>query len=200
MADVTISGLSEGLPNKNSAIIPYSDGTTTLKTSPSGIVAASPGCILQVVQSVKLDRQAINGTTYVDITGLSLSITPKSTSNKIHITASVWGGDSGYMGYLRLNRNGTDICMPTDVNSRTIAACTASLGTYSGSSTVYSITCANINFLDSPNSISQLTYKIRGCSYDASQVLRINSSYQNRDTANYDPITVSTITAMEIAG
>jgi len=49
MADVTISQLSQGIPNKNSAEIPYSDGTTTLKTSPSGIVAASPGTVIQSV-------------------------------------------------------------------------------------------------------------------------------------------------------
>ena len=49
MADVTINGLNIASPNKNSAVIPFSDGSTTYKTSPSGIVAASPGTVIQTV-------------------------------------------------------------------------------------------------------------------------------------------------------
>lgn len=202
MADVTISGLSPGVPNKDSAIIPYSDGSTTYKTSPSGIVAASPGCLLQVKQSIKTDRQLITGNTYVDITDLSITITPKSTSNKILIQASVYGGTDYFYGYLRLNRNGTDICMPTNVGNRVGAACTATICSYiiQASESAYVMQCANINFLDNPNSISPITYKIRGSAYTSDHYLKINASYQSRDGADYDPVAVSTMTAMEIAG
>ena len=201
MADTTIGGLSQGIPDKGSAIIPFSDGSTTYKTSPSGIVAASPGSVIQVVQGVKTDTQLILGTTYTDVVGLSATIKPRSSSNKILISASVYGGNSGYYGYLRLNRNGTDICMPTDVGSRTNAACSAILGLYTANGgTGYAVTCANITFLDSPNTTNLLSYKIRASSYDSTQYTRINGSYTFRDTANYDPITVSTITLSEIAG
>ena len=200
MADVTISGLSPSTPNKDTAIIPYSDGSTTYKTSPSGIVAAAPGCMIQVVQSVKTDTQLIAGASYVDVTGLSASIKPASAANKILVSACVHGGNSSYMGYIRLNRNGTDICMPTGAGSRTNAACAATLGLYAYNPTIYAITCATVTFLDSPGTTDALSYKIRACAYDDASYTTINSSHANRDTANYDPVTVSTITLMEIAG
>ena len=90
MADVTISGLSEGVPNKSSAIIPYSDGSTTYKTSPSGIVAASPGCILQVKQGIRttgLQHSSTQG--WDNISGVSVDITPSSSNSKFLIS---WSG------------------------------------------------------------------------------------------------------------
>jgi hypothetical protein len=199
MADVTIAGLSPGIPNKNTATIPFSDGSTTYKTSASGIVAAAPGCTLQVVQSVKTDTQLITGVSYVDVTGLSVSIQPRSAANKILVCACVHGGNSTYLGYVRLRRNDTDICMPTGAGDRINAACAATIGSYA-SNTIYAISCANVTFLDSPNTADLVTYKIRACAWDAASFTRINSSYSNRDTSNYDPVTVSTITLMEIAG
>lgn len=92
MADVTISQLSEGLPNKNSAVIPYSDGTTTLRTSPSGIVAASPGALLQVVSTSDNTYRTTSTPIPADNTipqitegalFLSLSITPKSANSQL---------------------------------------------------------------------------------------------------------------------
>ena len=199
MADVTISGLSPATPSKNTAVIPFSDGSTTYRTAASGIVAASPGTVLQVVQGVKTDTQLIGGISYVDVIGLSASIKPISASNKILVSACVHGGNSTYLGYIRLNRNDTDICMPTAVGSRTNAACSATIGSYS-SNTLYAISCANVTFLDSPGTTNVLSYKIRACAWDAGSFTMINSSYSNRDTANYDPVTVSTITLTEIAG
>ena len=43
------------------------------------------GNILQVVSTTKTDTFSTTSTSYVDITGLSVSITPTSTSSKIFI-------------------------------------------------------------------------------------------------------------------
>jgi len=92
MADITISQLSTGTPNKNTAVIPYSDGFTTYKTSPSGIVAASPGALLQVVTVTDNTSRTTSSTIPKDnsipqITEgdlfLSLNITPKSASSQL---------------------------------------------------------------------------------------------------------------------
>ena len=40
MADVTISGLNPASPSKNTAVIPFSDGATTYKTSITGLSAS----------------------------------------------------------------------------------------------------------------------------------------------------------------
>jgi len=92
MADVTISQLDSGIPDKNTAIIPYSDGSTTYKTSPSGIVAASPGALLQVVGTSDNTYRTTSSTIPADSTipqitegdlFLSLNITPKSVNSKL---------------------------------------------------------------------------------------------------------------------
>ena len=86
MADTTISGLSQGIPNKSSAIIPYSDGTTTLRTAPSGIVAASPGSVLQIVRSSDIYFfSELYNTVNAWVPGLSATITPKSSTSTILI-------------------------------------------------------------------------------------------------------------------
>jgi hypothetical protein len=90
MADVSISGLSEGIPSKNSAVIPYSDGSNTYRTAPSGIVAASPGCILQVKQAIRttgLQHSSTQG--WDDISGVNVNITPTSSNSKFLIS---WSG------------------------------------------------------------------------------------------------------------
>ena len=46
----------------------------------------SAGKVLQVVSTTKTDTFTTSSTSFVDITGLSVSITPSSTSNKIKIT------------------------------------------------------------------------------------------------------------------
>ena len=43
------------------------------------------GSVLQVVQTVKTDTFATTSTSFVDITGVSVAITPSSTSSKILI-------------------------------------------------------------------------------------------------------------------
>lgn len=90
MADTTIGQLDTAVPNKNTAIIPYSDGTTTYKTSPSGIVAASPGSVLQVKQAIRtagLQHSSTQG--WDDISGVSIDITPTSSNSKFLIS---WSG------------------------------------------------------------------------------------------------------------
>ena len=90
MADVTISGLSPAIPNKNSAIIPFSDGSTTYRTAPSGIVAASPGCILQVKQAIRtagLQHSTTQG--WDDIPDVNINITPTSSNSKFLVS---WSG------------------------------------------------------------------------------------------------------------
>ena len=56
-------------------------------TLPAGV----GGKVLQVVQTVKSDTFSTSSTTFTDVTGLSVSITPSSTSNKILILASISG-------------------------------------------------------------------------------------------------------------
>ena len=62
---------------------------------PDGIIQSADlatgvgGKILQVKQTVKKDKTTIQSTSLVDITGMSVSITPSSTSSKILVNYSL---------------------------------------------------------------------------------------------------------------
>ena len=55
------------------------------------------GKVLQVVSAAKTDTFSSSSTSLVDITGLSVAITPSSTSNKVLIivNCAVTGADAG---------------------------------------------------------------------------------------------------------
>jgi hypothetical protein len=86
------------------------------------------GAVLQVVSTNKIDTFASSSiaNTFVDITGLSVSITPSSASNKILILATVNHGVDGIRATaLKLVRNSTDIDIGTASGSRTVASTVA---------------------------------------------------------------------------
>ena len=57
------------------------------------------GAMLQVVQTVKTDTFSSNpSSAWIDITGLSVSITPLSSSSKILVQISIVGGGHGLYG------------------------------------------------------------------------------------------------------
>ena len=63
-----------------------------------GVIVSSAlptGSILQVVSTTKTDTFTSTSTSMVDITGLSATITPSSTSSKILVMASVASGNTG---------------------------------------------------------------------------------------------------------
>jgi hypothetical protein len=102
MADVTISGLSEGIPSKNTAVIPYTDGSTTYKTSPSGIVAASPGAVIQSVFGKDTTYYVFPnpGPTLAPLnTTSTINFVKRFASSKVHISISAYvGGKVGSVG------------------------------------------------------------------------------------------------------
>lgn len=197
MADVTISGLDSGIPNKNSAIIPYSDGSTTYKTSPSGIVAASPGCVLQVVQGIKTDYWSFStpsgAVNWYDVSGLSVSITINNNSSKVYID-SVINGSSGNHSAVRLVRGTSALGVGNSVGSRAVA--TAG-GFWGAGGNGDGLTVSKISYLDNPG-IGTHTYKIQVC-HPQGSTIAINGTWNNAD-AYWTFRTSSTITAMEIAG
>ena len=151
------------------------------------------GKILQVLSANKLDTFTSTSTTPVDVTGLSVSITPSATSSKILIFCQISGdgliASNGSM--FRLLRGSTDILAPTSPGSRSSGA--LSLFT-TNSSTVDNGT---IVYLDSPATTSATTYKIQGFSTSAG-TFYINRSSTDTDNSSFMR-TVSTITVMEVS-
>ena len=95
-------------------VISGTDGSANqfLKTDGSGNlswVANSSGKILQVLQATKTDTETTTSGTFVDITDLTVDITPAATSSKILIFANVLciGTVAASAGWTRIARDGT---------------------------------------------------------------------------------------------
>ena len=86
--------------------LPDADGTVATTTT--------AGKILQVVQTVKSDRSSYDTTSFVDIAGMTASITPSSSSNKILVTTSIYlGAAGGRSSIINFVRGSTNIAQPT---------------------------------------------------------------------------------------
>tara|TARA_Y100001968_G_scaffold246184_1_gene230391 strand:+ start:7713 stop:8321 length:609 start_codon:yes stop_codon:yes gene_type:complete len=84
----------------------------TVPGTGSGTLAVgATGKILQVLQTVKTDVYSTNSTSYALITGLTQAITAASTSNKILINVTLYGGNSAadYAVGFQLAKDGTAI-------------------------------------------------------------------------------------------
>jgi hypothetical protein len=167
------------------------------------IAATTPtnGTVLQVQSTTLTDIFTTSTTnTWTDITGLSVSITPKSTSSKVFLSATIsYGGAVNLYAGIRFVRNSTEIAIGDSAGSRIRVSGTLSADndSSSGSAKLLSTT---VSHLDSPSSTSAVTYKLQN--YIDSVVagtLAINVAGANVDSSFYFR-GVSTITAMEIAG
>jgi len=172
------------------------DGTILTTTNPKA------GNILQVVSTTKTDTFSTNSYTLVDITGLSLSITPSSSSSKILVHLELeYGGDDMYF-WGRVIRDSTAIGLG-DANSNHTRA-SFDLGTQDTNAQEYRVFHSSYQILDSPNTTSATTYKIQVQSYGTdSRYLYINRSKQDGDSSGnsvaWQGRTSSTLTAMEVA-
>ena len=171
---------------------------STLKTNTiqaaTGSVVSIPGHILQVKQAQFLGNYNFNDASYQDITDLTLSITPSSTSNKILAKCVLCASAASNQRFgVRIVRDGSMIFAPTSIGSRTTAHVFGD-GAGSNKPTMPSV----IELLDAPSSTSSLTYKVQAhC--EASSTLYINSVETWSD--DYTKFgAVSTLTLMEIAG
>ena len=115
------------------------------------------GKILQVVQTEKTDTFSMSGTTFTDVTGLSVAITPSSTSSKILIVGSVLIGAQTNFGFIRMLRDSTVINVGAAASNRPLVNGTFS---YTATDNIWELTNNAINYVDSPSTTSQVTYKL----------------------------------------
>jgi hypothetical protein len=144
------------------------------------------GGILQVVSTTKTNIFSMTSSTPTEITGLTATITPKSTSSKILVMATLTMGNStGNLQYILLYRNSTFISAP-DTGTSFFGTTIQSLAADIDGQPVA------LTFLDSPATTSATTYSVRVAS-------NAGTLYINRrgDSANFTG--TSTITVMEVS-
>ena len=148
--------------------------------------------VYQVKSTTKTDTFSTTSATFTDITGLSVNITPTSSSNKVLVTASVSAACDPTLTNIsfQLVRGSTVIAVGDAASSRI----RATIGTKSRDNDT-PIT-QTIMFLDSPATTSSTTYKLQVKVSGSTGY--INRSVSDVDSAGRDR-TISTITVMEVA-
>lgn len=172
----------------------------------SGTVAMPSGSVLQVQAVTSHVIAAKSGVGFIDF--ISVAITPKFTSSKIHISCSInlsgqntTGGstDEGirYAG-VKLFRDSTQIAVNSN-NSGSRTAVWFSCNTVGQTSNeAYRMANSSGQFLDSPSTTSAITYKIQiGQSNQAASYIVTNNSPVD-DNQSYTHQGVSQLTVMEI--
>ena len=176
--------------NSNTAISIDAAGKVT---APNLVMPA--GSVEQVKSVTKTDTFSTSSDSFVDVTGLSVNITPSSATSKIVVTASVTGAGTTSQARMegRLVRDSTPIFVGDVAGSRG----QASFEIYKTEGS--SLDSVSVNFFDAPATTSPVTYKVqvRDNNSSASSVF-INRSQTDTDGSTYNRY-ASTITLMEIA-
>ena len=154
------------------------------------------GAVLQVVQTVKSDVFSSTSGSYVDITGMSASITPTSASSRIAVFISFTAGSTAVNNIFQflLLRGSTSIFAGdarAGYNSVAIG----------GARGIYDINGANtfaLNYVDSPETTSSTTYKLQGRCEGGT--FRINANGSDTGSAVWSFTSAASIILMEIAG
>ncbi len=162
-----------------------------------GAVSRSGG-ILQVVSTAKSDTFSTTSTSFVDVTGLSATITPRSTSSKIYVVANYTMGQGavGQSVHSRLVRDSTTVYVG-DLSGSTVQ----SSGSHFMSSAITdAVLTENIalSYLDSPSTTSTVTYKIQLRAGTANTAFLGRQGNEPADARSAR--TPSSITLIEVAG
>jgi hypothetical protein len=153
------------------------------------------GSIVQVQQSYKTDAFTTAGTTFVDVTDLSVTITPKSASNKILVRVFGYlnGKAASVTARSRLvDGSGTVLGGSTVVGSRTSGIVSMTSGGVTDNNNTLVL-----EYLHSPNTTSAYTYKLQ-ISADNANTIWFGRTELDPNTAG-NVRGVSSITVMEIA-
>lgn len=161
-------------------------------TVASGKVLQAPGHIIQVKETILTTQPTYSNFVYNDI--MSVNITPTSTSNKILIFVNFnFGGASNSYVSTRVLRGSTFINQPGQTGTGE--------ETHFGTKITDEFTTFNVSgqFLDSPSTTSQVTYKVQGSPKRSGtgNSLYVNRSYTLGDDNQFR--TVSSLTVMELA-
>jgi len=144
--------------------------------------------VVQTLSSTGLTQQSTTSGSYVDVTDLSVQITPKFSTSKILITVHVYASYND-AGMLRIMRDSTRIPNNTQGSADDKRGFAMVRHGATNEGNMYSFT-----HLDSPNTTSATTYKVMACREGGSGDLCIN-----RRNSNSDYSLCSSITVQEIA-
>ena len=153
-------------------------------------------------QTVKTDTFSKNSSSWADITGMSVSITPTRADSKVFVMVDIKiGTDHGDSDFqMKIVRGSTDVYIgDTDGNRTSSSMGTPSYGMPANDTDgEYYLKQVSLMFLDSPSTTSSTTYKLQIRNYGG-RTNYVNRTGNDSNTQVY-PRTASSITVMEVSG
>jgi len=166
------------------------NGTGTISgiSATDGLSSPQTGSVLQVIETVKTNSFSTSSTSFIDVTGLSVSITPKFSTSRILVFVSLMTSNSvnSRFNMFNLVRNSTNLLQPASSQSGSSSR-TSYLAAEQSAMTVA------FQYTDSPATTSATTYKIQTATNSGGTCY-----VGNRGVNDYEECSV--ITVMEIAG
>jgi hypothetical protein len=172
---------------------------TTQLTGRVPAANAPLGSVIQVVQTVKTDTFSTTGTSFVEIPGYSVTLTPSSTSSRVMIDVSLHIGENqDAFPLFRMYRNGVELPIAPVISpgqTGMFGKCT----TQNSSRDQYLLEPVNFKYIDSPSTTESVTYTIRGrpMGISSGRTIFVNRMQTIGDGNQFT--TISTLTATEIA-
>ena len=162
-----------------------------------GAPTGGGGGIVQVKQVYKNDEFTSESATFVDVTGMQVSITPKFNTSKIlvradvHCASEAWNYGPCILKVVYAPDNSTygDIAMPA--TGTHVGHMLQQLYSNNNSNTEQNASSVNWQYLHSPATTSQIGYKLQG------RIQLAGSWWVNRSAAGH--YAVSSITLMEVS-
>jgi hypothetical protein len=156
--------------------------------------ALGAGAVLQIVSVTKTDTWSATTQTFVDITGLAATITPRDANSKILVIVDLaLGPEASNASIPRILRDSTPVYVGDAAGVRPQGLGQAYSGNAAGTVRHGGV------FVDSPASASSITYKAQLRSTGL-VIQYVNRTNRDTNSADYDARGVSSITLMEIAG
>ena len=200
VTSITGHGALTSVANDDLVLISDTSASAALKkmTVANLVANAGGGKIGQVVKTVKDDTFTSSSTSFTDITGMTVNITPSASNSKVlvilHFNVGMTTADR--YSVFQMLRGSTVVGGGAASSSRNHGIAAHVRATANG--TANEVLTKSMTFLDSPSSTSELTYKLQGLAQSSgSPSFTINRSGADVD-AGHGFRLASSITLMEV--
>lgn len=164
--------------------ITFADGSTQ-----------TTSCKMNVVSNEFTDIFSTTSKSFVDVPGFAVTIIPSSPQSKILVMGNIVAGmNGGYSGAYRIVRGIAPIAVPPAVTGYQSVS---SQNFYSGSTTSANNEESSVIFLDSPGTVSPVTYQVQVASFQGA-AMKVNALGSDIANQVYSLRTRSSLTLMEI--
>ena len=158
-----------------------------------GVPADGAGGIIQMKQALKTDAFSTSSTSFTDITGLSVTLTPKFSTSKFLVTYHVTvGHNTQTQNTVQLVRQvgGSDtVINPVAYNQGT------SIQFFGSSNAGWDRGVMAYQIIDSPGTTSAVNYRLRTYIYSSSVIQYINRCHNSSNNTGTSVLTVMEISA-----